>query len=290
MKNNMRWNKTKEALPLYLTEISRTPLLTSKEEKSLGRRIQKGDEEALEILVKSNLRFVVTVAKRYRGFGVSFLDLINEGNLGLIEAARRFDPKKKVRFISYAVWWIRQSMMNALSSLSRPVRLPTKINAVLYKVAARFRDADEKPTLEELSVHVGIRPSELLVIMEAGGEAVSLSQQIAPGKEGMLEDFLVQSIIPSAEQEIAGKLMKENLEQALLDLGNREQEVLKLRYGLGEEDSFTLQQIADRIGLSRERVRQIEEKALQKLRKSPRASSLLTAYSGTSNFGHLTPI
>lgn len=206
-------NQSRQALRMYLKEISKIPLLLPEEEKDLGRRIQEGDDEALERLVESNLRFVVKVAKRYRRFGVSFLDLINEGNLGLIEAAKRFDPNRNVKFISYAVWWIRQSILAVLSNLGRPLRLPIKINAALYKVgismANRQNELNHKPSLEEIADDVGITRDELVSILKVGGEGISLSQPLTGEREGTLEDFLVQTRIPSAEQEaVKGSVKK----------------------------------------------------------------------------------
>ena len=275
-------NQSRQALRMYLKEISKIPLLTPEEEQDLGRRIQEGDDEALERLVESNLRFVVKVAKRYRRFGVSFLDLINEGNLGLIEAAKRFDPTRNVKFISYAVWWIRQSILAVLSNLGRPLRLPIKINAALYKVgismANRQNELNQKPSLEEIADDVGITRDELVSILKVGGEGISLSQPLTGEREGTLEDFLVQTRIPSAEQEAVKGSVKKALHEVLGELGEREAQILRLRYGLDDDSSLTLQQIADRIGLSRERVRQIEEKALQKLRHNRKTISLISVY------------
>jgi len=269
---------SKEALRLYLSEIANVPLLSVEEERDLGHRIRQGDHAALKKLVESNLKFVVKVAKKYRHFGVSFLDLINEGNLGLIEAAKRFDPTRNVKFISYAVWWIRQSILTALSQLGRPLRLPIKINAALYKVgvtvANHLSETSEKLSLDELAAEVGMNRDDLISILEVGGEGISLNQPLSRGTDWALEDQLVQKSIPSVEQEAMSRSVKQCLNEILEELGTREQQVLRLRYGLDDDSTLTLQEIGDRIGLSRERVRQIEEKALQKLRKNRKTLSL----------------
>jgi len=268
----------KEALRLYLSEIAHTPLLSVEEEKDLGHRIQQGDHAALKKLVESNLKFVVKVAKKYRHCGVSFLDLINEGNLGLIEAAKRFDPDRKVKFIYYAVWWIRQSILTALSHLGRPLRLPIKINAALYKVgvtvANHLSETSEKLSLDELAAEVGMNRDDLISILEVGGEGISLNQPLSRGTDWALEDQLIQKSVPSVEQEAMSRSIKQCLNEILDELGTREQQVLRLRYGLDDDSTLTLQKIGDRIGLSREGVRQIEEKALQKLRKNRKTLSL----------------
>jgi RNA polymerase primary sigma factor len=285
-KNNSdgsRDNQLKHALRLYLKEISTIPLLTADEEKALGARIQAGDQAALQKLVESNLRFVVKIAKKYRRFGVSFLDLINEGNLGLIEAAKRFDPSKNVKFISYAIWWIRQSILAALSNLGHPLRLPLKINNTLYKVgittAKQVNELNRKPTLQEVANDVGITQSELISVLEVGGEAISLNQPVAQKREQVLEDVLTQTVIPSVEQELINRSVKKYLREALMELGRNEQQVLRLRFGLDDDTPRTLKQIGDKIGLSRERVRQIQVKALEKLRHNQKTLSLLNAYS-----------
>lgn len=263
--------RSKDALRVYFKEISKYPLLSVEEERALGRAIQKGDEEAVTKLVESNLRFVVKCAKRYRQGGLSFLDLINEGNLGLIEAAKRFDPAKNVRFISYAVWWIRQSIVTSLSRFRRPFRLPIKLNATLYKMginlANRTNGIDDRPTTVELAQEVGATQSELRWILEGGGEGVSLNQPLTREGNAVLEDFLVQTQIAPPEQELVKRSIGKSLKKLLGELGEREQAILRLRYGLDDDTPLVLQQIGEKLGLSRERVRQIEEVALKKLRK-----------------------
>ena len=228
-------------LAAYLREIAKLPRLTVAEERELGRRVQRDrDEMALSRLVESNLRFVVSYAKRYRGLGVSFLDLIHEGNLGLIEAARRFDPTRNVKFISYAVWWIRQAMMHALSDQTRAFSFPPKLFATLHN----------------------------------GVEDLSLNEPV--GHEGTRElgDTLVQEQVP-VEDEMIHQADLDELADALLDLGGREREVVRLRFGLEDDEPRTLQEIGDRLHLSRERVRQIESRAKDKLRRSAKLRSHL---------------
>ena len=228
-------------LAAYLREIAKLPRLTAEEERDVGLRIQHDrDELALSRLVESNLRFVVSYAKRYRGLGVSFLDLIHEGNLGLIEAAQRFDPSRNVKFISYAVWWIRQAMMHALSDQTRAFSFPPKLFATLRN----------------------------------GVEDVSLSEPI--GREGIrdLGDTLVQEQVP-IEDEMIHQADLDELADALLELDRKEREVVRLRFGLGDDEPRTLQEIGDRLHLSRERVRQIESRAKEKLRRSAKLRSHL---------------
>ena len=230
-------------LSAYLREIAKLPRLTVDEERALGARIQQhSDEDAVARLVEANLRFVVAYAKRYRGHGVSFLDLIHEGNLGLIEAARRFDPSRNVKFITYAVWWIRESMMHVLSDQVRAVSFPPKLFPALGH----------------------------------GGEDVSLSDPVKPGSEN---GQALQDVLPLDQEPIEQKLMRRSdardVAKALRDLDGKEREVVRLRFGFGDDEPRTLQQIGDRLKLSRERVRQIETMAKAKLRRSHRLRSHL---------------
>lgn len=272
MQNNnaSRRNDTTETLRFYMKEISYIPLLTAEEERELGRRIQQGDDAAMQKLVESNLRFVIKCARRYREFGVPFQDLINEGNLGLITAAKRFDPSRNVRFISYAVWWIRQSILTALANLGRPFKVPLKINTALYKVrvsaSTSLKELSHKPTLEETARDVGMTQGELLRVMGAGAEGISLNNPISAEGEAGIEDVLYQNRIPSAEQGVVEGSVKKTLKGVLEGLKDREREILSLRYGLNDDTSLTLKQIGDRMGVSRERVRQIQEEALEKIR------------------------
>jgi RNA polymerase primary sigma factor len=278
-KNGGKQSQFNREMRLYLKEISHIPLLSAEEEKELGRRIQNNnDKAALQKLVESNLRFVIKIAKKYRGFGLSFMDLINEGNLGLIEAAKRFDPERNVRFTSYAVWWIRQAILHSLTNLSRPLRLPAKITNTLHRVgktiAKKTSELKRRPSLQEIAKEIGVGADELSTMMEVAGEPASLSQPIDDEGEVVLGDVLEQTTVPSVEETITLKFLKEHVEEALERLDENEQKVLKLRFGLDNGVPHTLKEIGTSMNLSRERIRQIEAKALDKLRHSRRARSL----------------
>jgi RNA polymerase primary sigma factor len=240
------------ALSAYLREIAKLPRLTVDEERALGRRIRDDrDEAAITRLVEANLRFVVSYAKRYRGHGVAFLDLIHEGNLGLIEAARRFDPSRNVKFITYAVWWVRESMMHVLADQTRAFSFPPKLFAVLHR-------------------HPG------------GGADVSLNEPVVRGGLGdrdgpsrELGDLLEQDGVPAIDDEMIHQSDLDELAEALRDLDGKEREVVRLRFGLEDDQPRTLQEIGDRLHLSRERVRQIESRAKEKLRRSAKLRSHL---------------
>ena len=244
----------------------------------LGRRIQQGDQEALQALVEANLRFVVSYAKRYRGLGMSFLDLIHEGTLGLIEAAKRFDPERNVKFISYAVWWVRQAIFHALSEHVRVFRLPQKLSSQVSKMGtARQRltaELERTPTTEELAEKTELSKKEVEALLLAGGEDLSLSTAV--GEEGTLElgDVLEQGSVPSVELELIRSSFEEQVRAMVSQLDDKEREVIKLRFGLDGEDPRTLQEIGAALGLSRERIRQIESKAKEKLRRSHEVQGL----------------
>jgi RNA polymerase primary sigma factor len=263
---------------LYLKEISKIPLLTADEEKALGYRTQAGDKEALQKMIESNLRFVIKIAKKYRKSGLPFLDLINEGNVGLIEAARRFDPERKVRFTSYAVWWIRQAILHYLSQASQVYRLSPKTANILYRVATtlnkRRSEMTENPSREVLAQEVGVSLKELNASLEATAGTLSLDHPIDENGDLTLGDALEQSTIPSAETSSATIFLKEQIERSLGKLSSMEENVIRLRFGLDDDNPLTLKQIGDRMSLSRERIRQIEAQALNKLRKSSSVSSL----------------
>lgn len=268
------------AMRLYLKEISKIPLLTADEEKELGRRVQNGDKAALQRLIESNLRFVIKIAKKYRKSGLPFLDLINEGNVGLMEAAKRFDPERKVRFTSYAVWWIRQAILHYLSQSSQVFRVSPKTANILYRVAttlARKRSQDnETPTREALAAEIGVSLNELNSSLEAAAGTLSLDHPIDEAGDLVLGDTLEQDVIPSAEDVAITEHLKEQIASSLGMLSNMEERVLRLRFGLDNDDPMTLKEIGDRMNLSRERIRQIEAQALGKLRKSTSAGSLAT--------------
>ena len=272
----MKQIQQKQALRLYLKELSKIPLLTAAEEKELAARAQAGDQAAVQKLVESNLRFVVKIAKKYRNLGVSFLDLIGEGNLGLIQAAQRFDPARNVKFISYAVWWIRQSIVSALANQRHPLRLPLKINNTLYKAGlATNRKADEldrKPSHKEVAEELGMNQDDLIAILNVGGGGISLDEPLNQQSEQVLEDMLVQTSIPSVENNLIEESVNVELKKALSKLGKNEEQVLRLRFGLDDDTPRTLSYIGNKIGLSRERVRQIQVRGLQKLKMDPRSA------------------
>jgi RNA polymerase primary sigma factor len=267
-----------KAMRLYLKEISKIPLLTAEEERALGYRVQRGDKEALQKLIESNLRFVIKIAKKYRKSGLPFLDLINEGNVGLIEAARRFDPERKVRFTSYAVWWIRQAILHYLSEASQVFRLSPKTANILYRVATtlnkRRSEMNETPSREALAAEIGVTLRELNASLEATAGTLSLDHPIDEAGDLTLGDALEQRIIPSAETSTIKNHLRDQIDNSLGALTTMEEKVLRLRFGLDDDTPLTLKQIGDKMSLSRERIRQIEAQALNKLRKSSSVDAL----------------
>jgi RNA polymerase primary sigma factor len=268
-----------DSLNAYIREISRFKPLSGDEEKELGRRIQRGDHKALQRLVEANLRFVVSYAKRYRGLGLSFLDLIHEGTLGLIEAGKRFDPERNVKFISYAVWWVRQAIFHALSEHTRVFRLPQKLSGQISRVGnARQQltsELNRSPTNEEVAEKTSLSLQEVEELLKVAGDDLSLSSTV--GEDGTLElgDTLEQETIPSVELELMKSSFEEQIRRAMLEeLDEKEQGVIKMRFGLDGEEPRTLQEIGEELGLSRERIRQIESKAKEKLRRSHLAQGL----------------
>jgi RNA polymerase primary sigma factor len=267
-----------DSLNAYIREISRFKPLTPDDEKDLGRRIQQGDQEALQRLVEANLRFVVSYSKRYRGLGLSFLDLIHEGSLGLMEAAKRFDPERNVKFISYAVWWVRQAIFHALSEHTRVFRLPQKLSGQISKVGnARQQLAAElerAPTTQELAEKTELSEQEIENLMKVAGDDLSLSTAV--GEDGKMElgDTIEQDTIPSAELEMIRSSFEEQIRAMVAELDEKEREVIRMRFGLDGEEPLTLQEIGESLGLSRERIRQIESRAKEKLRRSHRAHEL----------------
>jgi len=267
-----------DSLSAYIREISRFKPFSGDDEKALGRRIQEGDQEALQRLVEANLRFVVSYAKRYRGLGLSFLDLIHEGNLGLMEAGKRFDPDRNVKFISYAVWWVRQAIFHALSEHSRVFRLPQKVSGQISRVGnARQQltaELERPPTTEEVAEKIDMTEKEVEDLLKVAGDDLSLS--MAVGEDGQMElgDTLEQDTIPSAELELIRSSFEEQIRAMVAELDGKEREVIRMRFGLDGEEPRTLQEIGEALGLSRERIRQIESKAKEKLRRSHRAHEL----------------
>lgn len=264
-------------LRLYLNQISKFPTLSQEDEKRLGARIQKGDKKALKELIESNLRFVVSYVKKYKGMGIGMFDLINEGNLGLIEAAKRFDPSRNVKFISYAVWWIRQAIIHALTRHSRayhiPQKLSDKISDMKRKVAGLKTELGREPTREEIAKRMGIVEDEVEDLEILDGKDVSLSDRYF--EEGVeMEDRIQDDLRPSVEYQIIKNSIQQQIRDMLDELDDKEANVIKLRFGLDDDETRTLQEIGDMLNLSRERIRQIEQKAMKKLARSRRLQQL----------------
>ncbi len=272
-----------DALRAYLRAIARAGRLSSAEERALGARIvssRGADRDALRRLVEANLRFVVSYAKRYRGLGVPFLDLIHEGNLGVMEAARRFDPARNVKFITYAVWWIRQSILHALAEQARIFSIPQKVSGAAARfrreVAALTDSLDRTPTLHEIADDLDISEADVDAMRRLGASDVSLSDRVGDEEDGIeLGDTIEQDVVPGVEEEAIRHRLAHQLNRALSELDEKEREVVRLRFGLTRDgEPQTLQQIGDRLHLSRERIRQIECRAKDKLRRSKRAIGL----------------
>ncbi len=267
-------------LDQYLQEIGKIDLLEAEEEVELARRIKKGDEEALHELTRANLRFVVSVAKKYQGQGLSLSDLINEGNYGLIKAAKRFDETRGFKFISYAVWWIRQAILQALAEQSRVVRLPLNRIGVISKIrkaSARLQqEYERKPNIEELADELEIEPKKVREALQHTSRHLSVDAPFNEEDDNSLLDVLPDEESDSPDDEMLGESVKIDIERALNMLEDREAEITRLYFGIGREHPLTLEEIGKRFGLTRERVRQIKEKALRKLRKRHRREDLQT--------------
>jgi RNA polymerase primary sigma factor len=275
-------NRESASLDKYLQEIGKEELITVEEEVELAQRIKKGDRVALEMLTRANLRFVVSVAKQYQNQGLSLPDLINEGNLGLIKAAEKFDETRGFKFISYAVWWIRQSILQALAEQSRIVRLP--LNQVgslnkLNKAFNKFEQENERtPTPEEMAETLEIPKEKIADTMRVSGRHVSVDAPFVEGEDNSLLDVLVNNDSPKADTTLIGESLNREIERALSTLTERERDIIKLFFGIGVQE-MTLEEIGERFGLTRERVRQIKEKAIRRLRHTSR-SKLLKDYLG----------
>jgi RNA polymerase primary sigma factor len=276
-------NRESASLDKYLQEIGREELITAEEEVILAKKIKDGDQKALEKLTRANLRFVVSVAKQYQNQGLSLPDLINEGNLGLIKAARRFDETRGFKFISYAVWWIRQSILQALAEQSRIVRLPlnqvgslNKINKAYSKLEQQF---EREPSAEELADVLDLPIDKVSDTMKVSGRHVSMDAPFANGEESSLLDVLVNLDSPKADTGLMNESLSKEIDRALSTLTERERDVVKLFFGIGLNHGLTLEEIGDKFDLTRERVRQIKEKAIRRLRHSSR-SKLLQQYLG----------
>jgi RNA polymerase primary sigma factor len=275
-------NRESASLDKYLQEIGREELITVEEEVELAQRIRKGDQKALEKLTRANLRFVVSVAKQYQNQGLSLPDLINEGNLGLIKAAEKFDETRGFKFISYAVWWIRQSILQALAEQSRIVRLPlnqvgslNKINKALNK----FEQENERmPSSDELADILEIPPEKIADTLRVSGRHISVDAPFVDGEDGTMLDVLTNNDSPNADRGLVNESLNKEIERALSTLTERERDIIKDFFGIGTSE-MTLEEIGEKFGLTRERVRQIKEKAIRRLRHSNR-SKLLKTYLG----------
>ncbi|HCZ22063.1 MAG TPA: RNA polymerase subunit sigma [Rikenellaceae bacterium] len=275
-------NRESASLDKYLQEIGREELVSPEEEVELAQRIRKGDQEALEKLTRANLRFVVSVAKQYQNQGLSLPDLINEGNLGLIKAAEKFDETRGFKFISYAVWWIRQSILQALAEQSRIVRLPLNQVGSLNKInkaLGKFEQENERqPSTEELAEMIDIPKDKIADTLRVSGRHVSVDAPFVEGEDNSLLDVLPNDDSPSADRGLTNESLGTEIERALQILTVREREIIKSFFGIGCQE-MTLEEIGERLDLTRERVRQIKEKAIRKLKK-PSASKLLKSYLG----------
>ncbi len=275
-------NRESASLDKYLLEIGREELVSPEEEVELAQRIRKGDQEALEKLTRANLRFVVSVAKQYQNQGLSLPDLINEGNLGLIKAAEKFDETRGFKFISYAVWWIRQSILQALAEQSRIVRLPLNQVGSLNKInkaLGKFEQENERqPSTDELAEMIDIPKDKIADTLRVSGRHVSMDAPFVEGEDNSLLDVLPNEDSPSADRGLTNESLSTEIERALQILTVREREIIKSFFGIGCQE-MTLEEIGERLDLTRERVRQIKEKAIRKLKK-PAASKLLKSYLG----------
>jgi RNA polymerase primary sigma factor len=276
-------NRESASLDKYLQEIGREELITAEEEVVLAKKIKDGDQASLEKLTRANLRFVVSVAKQYQNQGLSLPDLINEGNLGLIKAARRFDETRGFKFISYAVWWIRQSILQALAEQSRIVRLPlnqvgslNKINKAYSKLEQEF---EREPSADEIATLLDLPIDKVSDTMKVSGRHVSMDAPFANGEESSLLDVLVNHDSLKADAGLMMESLSKEIDRALSTLTERERDVVKLFFGIGLNHGLTLEEIGDKFDLTRERVRQIKEKAIRRLRHSSR-SKLLQQYLG----------
>ena len=275
-------NRESAALEKYLQEISKETMISAEEEVELAQRIKKGDTKALERLTKANLRFVVSVAKQYQNQGLSLPDLINEGNLGLLKAAERFDETRGFKFISYAVWWIRQSILQAISEQSRIVRLPlnqvgsvNKINREINRFEQLY---ERRPSVDEIAEKVDLPQEKIDEAMAINGHQISVDAPFVEGEDNSLLDVMANSDAPLADNQLVEESLKSEIQNALSALNERERNVVEASYGINQPE-LTLEEIGTKFGLTRERVRQIKEKAIRKLRNS-KANKFLKTYLG----------
>jgi len=276
-------NRESQSLEKYLQEIGKVDLITPDEEVVLAKKIREGDQVALEKLTKANLRFVVSVAKQYQNQGLTLSDLINEGNLGLIKAAKRFDETRGFKFISYAVWWIRQSILSALAEHSRIVRLPLNRVGSLNKISKAFSQLEQKyerdPSVSELANLLNVSTDEVENTMNISGRHISMDAPFIQGEENTLLDVLINEDAPKSDGILMQESLANEIERSLATLTERQKEVIKLYFGIGIDHSKSLEDIGERFDLTRERVRQIKDKALKRLRHTSR-SKMLKSYLG----------
>jgi RNA polymerase primary sigma factor len=275
-------NRESASLDKYLQEIGKEEMISAEEEVELAQRIKKGDQKALERLTKANLRFVVSVAKQYQNQGLSLPDLINEGNLGLLKAAERFDETRGFKFISYAVWWIRQSILQAISEQSRIVRLPLNqvgsVNKINREISKFEQINERRPSIDEIADHIDLPQDKIDEAMAVNSRHVSVDAPFADGEDSSLLDVLVNEDIPTTDMPLVAESLRSEIQAALTVLSERERRVIECSYGINGPE-LTLEEIGDKYGLSRERVRQIKEKAIRKLRNCTKNKSL-KAYLG----------
>lgn len=276
-------NRESRSLDKYLQEIGKEELITAEEEVDLARKIKQGDQVALEKLTRANLRFVVSVAKQYQNQGLTLPDLINEGNLGLIKAAQRFDETRGFKFISYAVWWIRQSILQAIAEHSRIVRLPLNQVGSLNKLNKAFskleQEYEREPTEEELATILDLPEDKVKDSISISGRHISMDAPLISGEESTLYDVMENRDSPKADKALIMESLQQEIERTLDTLSEREKEIIKLYFGIGLNHGLTIDEIGEKFDLTRERVRQIKEKALKRLRQSTR-SKLLRTYLG----------
>ncbi|KPJ64662.1 MAG: RNA polymerase subunit sigma [candidate division Zixibacteria bacterium SM23_73] len=273
-----RYRDEDRSLDLYLREIGETPLITAKQEVELAKRIKEGDQDALEKLTKANLRFVVSVAKQYQNQGLSLADLINEGNIGLIKAAKRFDETRGFKFISYAVWWIRQAILQALAEQSRIVRLPLNRVGTLHKIgkisSSLEQEYGREPSPSEIARELELSAVEVSDTLKISNSHLSLDAPFSTSEDNSLMDVLEDEFQPAPDEALLDESLRLEIERALDTLSRREAEVINLYFGLNHEKALTLEEIGARFNLTRERVRQIKEKAIRRLRHASRSKSL----------------
>jgi RNA polymerase primary sigma factor len=277
-KQSLKYRDEDRSLDLYLREIGETPLIDAAEEVRLAKQIKQGNKKALENLTKANLRFVVSVAKQYQNQGLSLADLINEGNIGLIKAAKRFDETRGFKFISYAVWWIRQAILQSLAEQSRIVRLPLNRVGTLHKIGKVSSSLEQglgrEPSPDEIARELDLSAGEVSDTLKISNSHLSLDAPFSVSEDNSLIDILEDEFQPAPDEELLDLSLKAEIEKALDTLTPREAEVISLYFGLNHEKALTLEEIGARFSLTRERVRQIKEKAIRRLRHASRSRSL----------------